>query len=142
MRGCRNVTGSNGLLPVLDYNDLGGGLGMVTGLYGVRHGLVCRLTERACTAWMYVSRNIPVRARYGVVKRRSIGAARVCTGVAGRGRGRSVGVLSDHVRGYCRLPGSSIPRSFNGGRCCGWGRYCVFMFRSRGFWVRPVGVYV
>ncbi len=71
----------------------------MTGRYNVGAHIACRITERSTTAAVLLSGKIPVRAIDQLLKRAGVGAARVCTGVAGRGVDRSVTTLSRGLRG-------------------------------------------
>lgn len=118
LSGCQSVTPRKGLLPVCDGGRLGQALGHVTTVYKVRQGLIFRYKHRACTARVALSRNIPLRAIDGVLKRDHVSAARVCTGIASSGVSVSAqslrrgvtnhfsmtvwSVVSGRVRGSCK----------------------------------------
>lgn len=92
------------LLPVPKYSAMGVRLGGVTQLYNVRGALACRVTQRAFTSRVALSRNISVRDISGVLKRDRVGAARICTRASPRHIFLSVrGVLPRLTR--CRLAG-------------------------------------
>lgn len=94
-RGCGGrprYVGENITLPIPSGRQVGDCLGRVTSMYNVGGALDARVTHRAFT-YVTVTGGISVRSVTGVLKRSSLEAAGVCTGLVSGAISRRVGVL-------------------------------------------------